>query len=82
MKRYDNKLVNFSRHPQYRDQIVPIPDSYERLLEHLSKLGLRDAVLFSLYDREIGGELVAEHDKWKRLNEVSKAPFIWCAILL
>lgn len=64
-----------SDYPQYRDRIVSyIPDTYERLLEHLSKLGLRDAVLFSLYDREISGELVAEHEKWKRLNEVSKAP--------
>ncbi|MGD8122143.1 EAL domain-containing protein [Vibrio sp. TRT 2004] len=64
-----------ANYPHYRDRIVSyIPDTYEQLLEHVSKLNRRDSILFSIYDREIDGQLVAEHHKWKRLNEVSKAP--------
>lgn len=64
-----------ANYPHYRDRIVSyIPDTYDQLLEHVATLDLSDSVLFSIYDREANGELVAKHDKWKRLNEVSNAP--------
>lgn len=64
-----------AKYPRYRDRIVSyIPDTYSQLLEHVSKLNHQDSVLFWLYYRELGGELVIEHEKWKRLNKASNAP--------
>lgn len=59
---YEGKLVSY------------IPDDFEQLLDFISKLDQRAAVIFWLYNRTRTGDVISDSTLWEELNQASKAP--------
>ncbi|EEX95598.1 sensory box/GGDEF family protein [Vibrio orientalis CIP 102891 = ATCC 33934] len=64
-----------TNNPKYREIVTSVvPDSYNQLLEIVTRLDTKSSILFGVYYRDKDGTVRTDVNQWKKLNETSNAP--------